>query len=818
MAVPPAVTGLTAGNSRGKIGKLVRGRTCGTGRSDPMLDDFVKDFLLEGHEGVVQFESQLLELERDPDSEAILASIFRVVHSIKGAAGFLGFPKMALVTHKGEELLGKLREGEIRTHAGIVDGLLALIDAMRRILASIEAGGTEGEGDDSALVARLESLLTGASPVSQSDDGPGHREEEVAAEAPAAGRTASGDEAGDDRARPSTRAGSAPRPRKARRRAEPEPRHGPEPISPPLPTEGPAPARSAAEPGEPAGTASSSLGESTIRVEVALLDTLMNLVGELVLTRNQILRCSIVRDEMMFQASSQRLNLITTELQEGMMKTRMQPIRNLSSKLPRVVRDLALACGKRATIAMEGEDTELDKSLGEAIKDPITHIVRNAVDHGIEPPEVRVARGKPAEGTLRLRAYHEGGMVHIELSDDGNGIDVDRVRRKARERGWLTEDEAARWSDRDLLGLIFRPGFSTAESTTMVSGRGVGMDVVKSRVESIGGRVEATSRAGMGTTIKMKIPLTLTIISALIVAAGGERFAIPQVNLVELIRLDGDGPAGVIHLQGASVSRYRGRLLPLIRLNEILEIGPAGAGPATGSMNIVVLQADQQRFGLVVDRIDDAQEIVVRPLARQLRGISCLAGATIMGDGRIALILDVFGLAKGLAAPRDLSGGPAGRDDPSAGGPEDGREALVLLRGTDASPMAVPLAAVDRLETFPRSSVEWLADRPLVQYRRSLLPLIDAAAWLRGEVWLGDRAAGADGHWQVVIHSHEGRRVGLVFERVVDIIEERLDVRGEGKRPGVLLTAALQGRATEILDVAAIRAGLDTPAPAATEA
>jgi two-component system chemotaxis sensor kinase CheA len=548
--------------------------------------------------------------------------------------------------------------------------------------------------------------------------------------------------------------------------------------------------------------------------DVGLLDKLMNLVGELVLTRNQILRCSIVRDEAMFQASSQRLNLITTELQEGMMKTRMQPIRNISSKLPRVVRDLALACGKRATIAMVGEETELDKTLGEAIKDPITHIVRNAIDHGIEPPEVRESLGKPAEGTLRLRAYHEGGMVNIELSDDGGGIDPARLRRKAIERGWLTEEQAAQRSDRDILALIFRPGFSTAESLTMVSGRGVGMDVVKSRVESIGGSVDATSRVGVGTTIKMKIPLTLTIINALIVSAGGDRFAIPQVNLVELIRLKGQAARdGLIDLRGTRAGRYRGKVLPLIDLNEVLKVGP---GPALGEagedapVNIVVLQADQRRFGLVVDLIDDAQEIVVRPLARQLKGIHCLAGATIMGDGRIALILDVFGLAKGLDGRREAEpASPVGETGLIPASSAE-RHALLVLRGTDGSPLAIRLDEVDRLENVPRSSVEWVGDRPLVQYRRTLLPLVDAAAWLRGEVWLGDRSTDAEAEpWQVVIHVADGRRVGLVFSRVLDIVEEALDVRGEAKRPGVRLTAAVQGRATEVLDVRTILAGVD---------
>jgi two-component system chemotaxis sensor kinase CheA len=555
---------------------------------------------------------------------------------------------------------------------------------------------------------------------------------------------------------------------------------------------------------ETASVGSLSLSDTTIRVDVGLLDKLMNLVGELVLTRNQMLRCSLVRDEAMFQASSQRLNLITTELQEGMMKTRMQPIRNLTSKLPRVVRDLAIACGKQAAIVIDGEETELDKTLSEAIKDPITHIVRNSVDHGIETAEVRVARGKSPQGTILLRAYHEGGMVNIEVSDDGNGIDPVRIRKKALERGWLNEEQAALWSDRELLGLIFRPGFSTAESLTMVSGRGVGMDVVKSRIESIGGSVDVSSRVGIGTTMKMKIPLTLTIINALIVSAGGDRFAIPQVNLVELIRLKGDAIAsGLIEVQGTWVARYRGRLLPLVDLNYVLRIGRSDISAQNDAVSIVVLQADQHRFGLVVDRIDDAQEIVVRPLARQLKGINCLAGATIMGDGKIALILDAFGLAKQLDGIRDRSGNPIVREDSATVNVIDDTHALILLRGTDGGPYAIPLVEVDRLETFAGSSIEWIAGQPLVQYRKCLLPLIDVAGVLKGDSWIGGKSP-EDG-FQVVIHETENGRLGLVFDRVLDIVEERLDVRGEPSRPGVTVTAVIQGRATEVLDIPFIR-------------
>lgn len=762
------------------------------------MDDFIVDYLLEFQEGLAQFENELLELEKAPESAKILSSMFRIVHSLKGSSGFLGFQKMAQLAHEGEDLLGRLRDGRLRLSPQLTSGLLAMVDGMRSRLSVIEATRAEDERDDTELLARLRGLHGGVT------------------------------------AEPALPAAASP----ARVANDPEPSR--EPVEP-LPTPrvpvtdadallheplahsqastltnsiSIAPATSVAR-GEAeadqalgaGGVAGPTVADTTIRVDVALLDKLMNLVGELVLTRNQLLRSTVVGDEAMQQASTQRLNLITTELQEGMMKTRMQPIRNVWSKLPRVVRDLALACGKQAKLVTDGEETELDKTIVEAIKDPLTHIVRNAVDHGIESPEVRIARGKPAEGTLRLRAYHEGGMVNIEVSDDGGGIDSARIRRKAVDRGWIAAEQAASWSDRELFSLIFRPGFSTAESLTMVSGRGVGMDVVKSRVEAIGGSVEVQSRLGEGTTLKLKIPLTLTIINALIVSSGGDRFAIPQGNLIELIRLQGEALGrNLVSVHGAAVCRYRGGLLPLLDLNEVLKIEAGRATRRAESVNIVVLQADDQRFGLVVDKIDDAQEIVVRPLARQLKGIACLAGATIMGDGRIALILDVFGLALQLSGEHQRTAATSHQETPAALPLTDDRRALLLLLGTDGSPFAVPLEEVDRLESFPGSSIEVVGNRPLVQYRGMFLPLIDAAGWLLGRSWnVAERVSGrAEMPWQVVIHSVREQRVGLIFDSVLDVVTERITVEGEPSRQGVLYTAAVQGKATEVLDVPTI--------------
>jgi len=670
--------------------------------------------------------------------------------------------------------------------------------------------------------------------------------------------------------------------------------------------------------------------DSTIRVDVGLLDKLMNLVGELVLARNQILQFATTQQEPVFLNTSQRLNLITTELQEGVMKTRMQPIGNIWARFPRLVRDLAMSCGKQVRIEMEGKETELDKTLVEAIKDPLTHVVRNSVDHGIETPEERVACGKPAEGRLFLCAFHEGGQVNIEISDDGAGVNLERVKQKALERGLVTPDHAARMGEREMLNLVFLPGFSTAQKVTNVSGRGVGMDVVKTNIEKIGGVVDIQSQSGKGTTLKIKIPLTLAIIPALTVTSGGDRYAIPQVSLLELVRLEGDqARKGVEMIHGAPVYRLRGHLLPLVYLKRELQGVVEAEAPADGAtelvdfalarrkhlewtdrlrqfldgktaltveqagshkecalgkwlysrglkeygdiaeivelerthtgfhalvkqivtlkaadhfaraeqeyrdvkptsakiielltqaerkvleyknVNIVVLQADDRQFGLVVDSINDTEEIVVKPLAKQLKGVACFAGATIMGDGRVALILDVLGLAQRanvVSAVRDRTVGEKAVEAQVHS--EDG-ESLLLLRGPDDGRMAMPLSLVARLEEFSRASVERSEGRSVVQYRGQILPLIYLSSALPERRQISRSSEPAESteeieKIQVVVYTDQGRSVGLVVDRILDIAQESAAAHKHLGRPGTLGSVIVQGRVTELLDVKGI--------------
>jgi two-component system chemotaxis sensor kinase CheA len=743
------------------------------------MNEVVREFLIETHDNLAQLDLDLVTLEKEPAERETLARVFRTLHTVKGTAGFLGLQKLQAVAHAAENLLSRLRDGKLVFNPPIASALLQVVDAVRQMLAAVEATESDGDGDFSALIQALERL-----------------------------------HAGSDGARP-----VAPAPEAADPVPEPKRLQDPAPVTPAradvvsLVTRE-SPLTEAAEARAPA------VSDSSIRVDVGLLDKLMTLVGELVLARNQIMQFSISQENTPFLGTVQRLNLLTTELQAGVMKTRMQPIGTVWAKFPRVVRDLALACGKQARLDMEGQDTELDKTIIEAIRDPLTHLVRNAIDHGIEPPAERLARGKAAEGRLALHAFHEGGKVIIEIADDGGGIDPQRVRAKAIQAKLVTPEQADRLNDRELVNLIFLPGFSTADRVTQFSGRGVGMDVVRTHVEKIGGTVSVESRPGQGTTVKLKIPLTLAIIPALTVTSAGDRYAIPQVSLLELVRLEGEqAQHGIERIHGVPVYRLRGNLLPLVYLDRQLHpelSGCDGTGegraPANGEVNIVVLQADDRQFGLMVDAIHDTEEIVVKPLQKQLKGISAFAGATIMGDGRVALILDILGLAQRANVVSGIRERALSEKPPSAAEPTGDRQTVLLFATHHGGRMAIPLSQVARLEEFPRSSLERVGPQEVVQYRDQILPLIHVSRALRQRGREAGRTrsrragtkppAAVEGDTvQVVVYSGKGRCVGLVVDRILDIVEETLVSRSGPRRPGVMFTAVVQGRATEFLDV-----------------
>jgi len=539
------------------------------------------------------------------------------------------------------------------------------------------------------------------------------------------------------------------------------------------------------------------LEDSSIRVDVQLLDKLMNLVGELVLARNQIMQLSATHQNPTFMETSQHLNLVTSDLQEGVMKTRMQPIGGIWGKFPRIIRDLSMECGKKIRLETEGKDTELDKTLIEAIKDPLTHIIRNSVDHGIEKPDIRRDRGKPEEGVLKLKAYHEGGQVIVEITDDGGGIDSSILKEKALSNGLITSEQALKMNDREIVNLIFLPGLSTAKKVTNVSGRGVGMDVVKTNIEKIGGTVDINTIKGEGTTLKVKIPLTLAIIPALIISTGANQYAIPQVNLLELVRLEKEQSENAIELiQGTPVYRLRGNLLPIVSLHDELGIAKKDADQTV--TNIVVLNANGRQFGLVVEEICDSEEIVVKPLGSQLKGISAFSGATIMGDGRIALILDIMGLAQKAQVIREnqeQSATESNGADPESSHATN-KETLLIFRIGKEGRSSIPLSAVARLEEFKCSDIERSGNNKVIQYRGEIIPLIYLESFFDSSKVVEQKEV-----IQAVIYTQKNKSVALVVDKILDIVEESITVKRALSRMGILGTVVVQDMVTDLIDM-----------------
>jgi two-component system chemotaxis sensor kinase CheA len=687
-------------------------------------DEELREFLVESNENLDRLDQDLLSLEADPESSETISSIFRTVHTIKGTCGFLGFERLGKVAHEGENLLTKLRDGELAMNDAIADALLALEDALRAMIINISDTGSDGDDDYHGLQERLRALADSASPKEKASVNAFVFAPVKAPELD--GEAASNEVAADD-----------------------------------VPDEQPqARDASVSAKGEDDHNRQIAAVDQVVRVDVGLLDRLMNLVGELVLARNQVLQLSSVQSDPQLAATTQRLSLITSELQEQVMKTRMQPIANLLNKFPRIVRDLARSCGKKVDLVLDGKETELDRTIIEAVRDPLTHLVRNAVDHGIEAPEERLRLGKPETGVLTISAYHEGGYVNIAVIDDGRGIDTAKLKAKAKSIGLLRDDDLERLSERELLELIFAPGFSTASQVTEVSGRGVGMDVVKTNIEAIGGGVEISSEVGSGTMFKLRIPLTLAIIPALVVETLGERFAIPQISLAELVRIeDGQLASAINFVDDTPVMRRRDRLVPLLDLTEVLELGDPWFRREARAINVAILSLEGGSFGLVVDRIIDTQEIVVKPLGSLVSAIPVFSGATIMGDGKVALILDVAGLARqgGLSIDSKQI-----MKEESDAGAADGDAVLVVRAGADDR-VAIELTEIDRLEQFPSTAIEYLHGRPVVQYRDSIMELTYLAD-LVGAVRLPDSDC-----LQVVVPAGTHQRLGVIIDEIIDI-------------------------------------------------
>ncbi len=790
------------------------------------MDDVIQDFVTEAREGIEALDSKLVSFEQSPDDPALLGDIFRLIHTIKGTSGFLGLSRLQTVAHAAENVLGGFRDGALTVTSDSVSAILDAVDVVRLIIDSIAAAGEEPRGDDRGLIGRLDAIFAGeaadtgliaAQPLRPLLDRVGGEATlDAACEAAIAELVADPDIGPHfsgvdlDGLQASLREGLVGQARgvseggfgtaiasafprlsadqigrmydavlNALIALEADPQaadeilaRADEVVAVPDLTVAP---RSSTEP-EPAA--------QTIRVSVDVLENLMTMVSELVLIRNQLIQTLRGEPESPFAGPLHRLNQVTSELQEGVMTTRMQPISGAWAKLPRLVRDLASDLGKTIELTTAGQDTELDRQVLELIRDPLTHMIRNAADHGLETPEERRAAGKPAAGRINLSARHEGGAIVVEMADDGRGLPAERIRAKAVANGLISVAQASAMSDAEARQLIFLPGFSTAETVTSVSGRGVGMDVVRTNIEKIGGVIELTSVEGEGTRFTIRIPLTLSIVSALIVESCGERFAMPQGSIVELVSANGSEGRRIEHINGASVLRLRDRLLPLVSLETMLGL----SGPETPRADacIVVARIAGFTFGVIVDRVFDTEEIVVKPVATILRHLKIYSGATILGDGSVIMILDFKGMSLEAGAPQLVGGAEA--VEAEAVSVVELTQPLLVFRAATEALKAAPLCQVARIEELEPSAVEWVDGRSVVQYRGALMEIVCAdgsPAVLEG-----------DARRPLLVFSRGDRNLGLLVDEIVDIVEGPADPQASG---GPSLVVA--GRATELIDV-----------------
>jgi two-component system chemotaxis sensor kinase CheA len=724
------------------------------------MEDLLREFLTETNESLDVVDNELVRFEQEPNNADVLGRIFRLVHTIKGTCGFIGLPRLEALAHAAETVMGKFRDGAPVT-AEAVSLVLVTIDRLKSILAELEATNAEPAGSDGDLIVQLEQMaLDGGAPAQPKEEITIGTLSPQVLERP----LRPGEVSLDDLER-AFRDTPGPQEKKADKR-ESERRTGERRHPDTMPN-----------------------GAQTLRVSVDTVERLMTMVSELVLTRNQLLEIVRRHSESEFKVPLQRLSNVTAELQEGVMKTRMQPIGNAWAKLPCIVRDLGHELGKDIELEMHGAETELDRQVLDIIRDPLTHMVRNSADHGLERPEERIKAGKPGKGTIRLSAYQASGQIVIEIADDGRGLNLSKIRSRAIEAGLIEEGDQP--SEAQLHKMIFAPGFSTAEKVTSVSGRGVGMDVVKTNIDQIGGTVDLRSTPGRGSTFSIKIPLTLAIVPALIVRSGGERYAIPQVAVVELVHR-GSNASLVEEINGALVLRLRDKLLPLLSLSQLLKLPKRDV--AEGEAFVVVMQVGTSLFGIVVDDVLHTEEIVVKPVAASLRDIKVLGGNTILGDGSVIMILDPNGIADSIGATReertidDFSAKEVALDDDALRS-----VSMLVFRSGTGSLKAVPLSLVTRLEEIDAKKIELSSGRPMVQYRGGLMPLVPADANVK---------LAQDGTQPLLVFTDGGRSVGLIVDEIVDIVEDRLEIKVASETPGVLGSAIIREQATEVIDVA----------------
>jgi len=705
------------------------------------MDDIIAEFLTETSDSMTELDNLLVMLEQSPHDMDLITKIFRIIHTIKGTCGFLGLPRLEKIAHKSEDVLGLFRERKLNADPASISLILEALDSIKQIIPGIEATGHEPEGDDSAITSKLEALASGH-----------------------LGETISNDASMDDIPHHHDIPGT-----NVTELHVPQHEH-----------EAPVAATTT-----PAATDDHQVGAQSLRVNVEVLENLMTMVSELVLTRNQLLQISRQNKDNSFATPLQRLNLVVSDLQEGVMKTRMQPVGNAWAKLPRIVRDVCRELNKKIELEMYGQDTELDRQVLEMIKDPLTHMIRNSADHGVEPPEDRIAAGKPETGKIILRSYHQGGHIMIEISDDGRGLPIEKIKQKLLQNKLVTEEQLQTLSVQQIQQYIFHPGLSTADKITAVSGRGVGMDVVRSNIEKIGGSIEMRSVEGKGTHFTIKIPLTLAIVSALIIGTGDDRFAIPQLSVSELVLISPESAHKIEYVNNARVLRLRGNLLPLLDLEELTDKPvPEDDGRAR---YVVVTKVAQFMFGIIVDKVYDLEEIVVKPVTRLLKDLPLFSGNTILGDGQVIMILDPAGILKASGMSEILDSIQSAEAEEAANQHKGAELQLLLFKAGDDTLKAAPLHMISRLEKINTSDLEFSDGRPVIKYLDQLMPVLSMDTLPR------------DGVHPLIIFKADDRLAGLMVREIIDITKYYGDVQNSDSQ-NLLGSVIIKEQATDILN------------------
>ena len=804
------------------------------------MDELITDFLAETNEGLETLDNDLVDLEKNPNDQALLGSIFRVMHTIKGTCGFLGLPRLEAVAHAGENIMDVIRDGKMAATPEVISLILEALDQIKFIVGEIEQNEAEPPGDDQALIDKLNACASGESAPetapepepapapAMAEEGEGGEEEEVAQDsddlqalfdatpgpmdAPQEGGGEEEEVAQDSddlQALFDATPGPMDTPKEKEDEVVTQDSDELQALFDATPSLVSDQAKDkAVNAGMAAKDTSKSVANQSIRVNLDILEGLMQMVSELVLTRNQLLQVLRSKSDSEFYTPLQHLSHITSELQERVMKTRMQPISNAWGPLPRIIRDLSHELGKKIELHQIGKETELDRQLLEFIKDPLTHMVRNSADHGLEGPEERLAAGKSETGTITLKAYHQGGHIIIEIIDDGRGLNVQKIKEKAIKNGLVTESEAITLTDQQIQQFIFKAGFSTAEAITSVSGRGVGMDVVKNNIEKISGTVELKSTEGKGSTFTIKIPLTLAIMSVLIVECQGKKFSIPQLNVLEMVRANSSSDLAIENINGKPLLRLRERLLPLISLAEVLSLGKGVEEKLESKEDtfIVVCEVGGYNFGVIVDRVYDTEEIVVKPVAPMLKKIEAYSGSTVLGDGSVIMILEPNGLAK--SAGNVLRSESSATEQQKTISSEEQTSRFLVFQAGEGSQKVVPLELVARLEEIEVKDIEWSGGRRVLQYRDDLMQLVSMEDTYEPP---------ESGIQQAIVFTDKDKVIGLMIDEITDIVEHHIDVTMPSDKDGLLGSMVIMNKTSELIDVgyffAKAYAGIDIEEP-----